>query len=173
MVTVHVATLSIIADAKVSEGDGMATVRVRLDNQVLVGFRVDATTVGNLNDSAVAGADYTAVIGQTLTFAGTAGEEQTFNVTILDDAIFEVASETVTLSLNNLRSLLDNSESSVPLDISATATLTITDDDRGLTVLNRSATLPMRRCDHRRHRGGHRIRHLYVVIRFSADVQNM
>ena len=171
MVTVHVATLSIIVDAEVSEGDGMATVTVRLDNQVLVGFRVDATTVGNLNDSAVAGADYTAVIGQTLTFAGTAGEEQTFNVTILDDAILEVASETVTLSLNNLRSLLDNSESSVPVNISATATLTIKDDETTLTVTSvgyfadAAASLTITEAAL-----GSRI---YLVVQFSENVENV
>ena len=124
MVTIYAPMLSIADDVEVGEGVGMATVTVRLDNRVPDGFRVDAFTS---NISATAGTDYTAVISRTLTFAGNAGEIQTFSVTIVNDAIDE-GDEDVRLLLSNLQG------TSVPVDISNTATLTITDDDSGLTV---------------------------------------
>ena len=152
-----------IANIVVGEGVGMATVTVSLDNVVPGGFMVDATTLGG---TATAGADYTAVIGHTLTFAGEAGETQTFSVTIVDDALSEggSGSETVTLWLDNLQG------NSVPVDISNTATLTITDDDRGLAVTSvgyfadEAATLPTTQVAIGTH--------LYMVIRFNEHVRN-
>ncbi len=80
----------------VAEADGTATITVTLQNpsaqDVMVDYRTDDNT-------AVAGADYTAVSG-TLTF--TAGTTVlTFTIPILDDVIFEPA-ETVTLTLQNV-----------------------------------------------------------------------
>mgnify|MGYP002713010523 CR=1 FL=1 len=80
----------------VAEADGLATITVTLQTpsveDVIVDYRTDDNT-------AVAGADYTAVSG-TLTFpAGTT--ILTFTIPILDDIIFE-PSETVTLTLNNI-----------------------------------------------------------------------
>ena len=162
MVTVYAATLS-IADVEVDEGVGTATatVTVRLDNVVTGGFRVDALLLGV---SATAGTDYTADISRTLTFDGDAGETQTFSVTIVDDGLDE-DDETVRLSLDNLQG------NSVPVDISDTATLTITDDDSGLTVesvryfADEAASIPITQVAIGTH--------VYIVVTFSENVRNV
>ena len=151
-----------IADVVVGEGDGMATVTVTLDAAVTGGFMVDALL---LDVTATAGADYIADVSRTLTFAGTAGDTQTFSVTIADDAFDEGDSETVTLSLDNLQG------TGVPVDISDTATLTITDDDSGLTVesvgyfADEAATIPITQVAI-----GSSI---YIVVQFSENVQQV
>ena len=156
------AVLSIADVEGVDEGVGAATVTVRLEHDVPGGFRVNALLRG---DSATAGADYIADISRTLTFDGDAGETQTFSVTIVDDALDEDDSETVTLSLDNLQG------NSVPVDISNTATLTITDDDSGLTVrsggyfADEAATIPITEAAI-----GSSI---YIVVEFSENVEQV
>ena len=119
------ATLSIAA-VSVDEADGTATVSVTVDAEVTDGFSVDAMTA---DGTATAPGDYTAVSGQTLSFAGTfVGETQTFTVTIIDDPIYEGGTsgvpETVAVSLGNLR------DNATDVDISsAAATISITDND--------------------------------------------
>ncbi len=164
---VTVSAVLSIADVVVDEGVGIAIVTVRLDHAVPGGFMVDALL---LDVSATAVADYTADVSRTLTFAGTAGEPQTFSVTIVDDALDE-DDETVTLSLDNLEG------NSVPVDISDTATLTITDNDSGLTVtsvgyfadeaaaITGAATTVITEAAIGTH--------VYMVIQFSENVQNV
>ena len=120
-----------MADANVNEG-GTATVTVSLDYAVPGGFTVDART---RDGTATAGQDYTAVTGETLTFDGTAGETQIFTVSITNDAVTE-ADETLTVSLTNLQG------TAVPVDSSATATVTITNDLRFVvTTINNQTYL--------------------------------
>jgi len=118
-----------IADMSGNEDDGDITVTVTLDNAVDGGFTVDvasadftATTADN---------DYTAV-SETLTFAGTAGETQTFTVTPTADTKVE-AHETVTLSASNV---VAGTASSSDIDVSDTATATITNDDSATVTLD-------------------------------------
>ena len=91
-----------IADVNVAENvaGGTATVTLSLDNAVQGGFRLDVATS---NGTATAGSDYTALSGQTVTFAGTAGETETVTVTLNNDAIAE-GNETLTLGMSNLAS---------------------------------------------------------------------
>ncbi|MEC7756056.1 MAG: BspA family leucine-rich repeat surface protein [Bacteroidota bacterium] len=108
-----------LADASGNEGDGAITVTATLDNAVQGGFTVEINTAdgtATLTDS-----DYTAVAGKTLTFAGTAGETQTFTVTPTNDLIIE-ANETLTVSMSKLSTALG-------VDISDGATVTIVNDD--------------------------------------------
>ena len=123
MVTVN-AALS-IADVEVGEGDGMATVAVRLEHDVPGGFMVDALTT---DGTATAGADYIAVTGRTLTFDGHAGETRTFSIAITDDKVVELP-ETLTLSLDNLE------DAGVLVNILPTGMLTITDNDTAALTL--------------------------------------
>ncbi|MGW8122654.1 Ig-like domain-containing protein, partial [Roseivirga echinicomitans] len=66
--------------------------------------------------------DYTSITGQTLTFAGTAGETQTFTLLPTNDAI-EEGTETLTVMMNNLAA------TTLGISISDVATITITDED--------------------------------------------
>jgi gliding motility-associated-like protein len=108
-----------IADATGAENGGAITVTATLNNAVQGGFKVDVNTA---NGTAVSASDYTAIVSQTLTFVGTAGETQTFTVTPTNDAI-EEASESLTVSMNNLAA------TTLAVTISDGATITITDDD--------------------------------------------
>ena len=124
-VTAGTSTLS-IASVSVNEADGMATVSVTVDEAVSGGFSVDAMTADGTG-TATAGEDYTAVSGQTLSFAGTfAGETLSFTVPIIDDAIYEGGAsgtaETVLVSLANLQDATN-------VDTNATALIRITDND--------------------------------------------
>ena len=111
--------------ASVSEDLTSVTVTARLNVAVQGGFTVLASTV---DGSAIAGSDYTAVTGTLLTFAGGAGEEQTFPVTIVGDDVAE-GEESFTVSLSGL------SGNAVPVGLGSPATVTITDDDAtGVTV---------------------------------------
>ena len=111
-----------LADMTVGEAAGTVTVTATLDIAVSGGFMVDASTANGSTNGATAGEDYTAVSGQTLTFAGTVGEMQTVEVTILEDTDIEV-DETFTVSLGNLTG------TTVIVGTSSTATVTIEDDD--------------------------------------------
>ncbi|GHE62263.1 BspA family leucine-rich repeat surface protein [Roseivirga thermotolerans] len=108
-----------LADASGNEGDGAITVTATIDNAVQGGFTVEVNTAdgtATLTDS-----DYTAVAGQVLTFAGTAGETQTFTVTPTNDLVIE-ANETLTVSMSKLSTALG-------VDITDGATVTIVNDD--------------------------------------------
>lgn len=108
-----------VENVDVDEGAGAVTVTVRLGNAVAEGFRVRAST---REDSALGGrVDYEDV-ARNLDFAGEAGETQTFSVNITNDAVPESA-ETFTVLLDNLRG------TTIPVDVSGTGTVTITDDD--------------------------------------------
>ena len=117
-----------LADVTVGEEAGTVTVTATLDMAVSGGFTVDASTADGTTNGATAGTDYTAVTDQTLTFAGTAGETQTVEVTISSDTIIE-ADETFTVSLSTLTG------TTLPVGISSTATVTIEDDERPTITL--------------------------------------
>ncbi|MBO3700895.1 S-layer family protein, partial [Roseivirga sp. E12] len=68
-----------IADISGAENGGAITVTATLDNAVQGGFTVDVSTADGT--ATTADSDYTTITSQTLTFAGTAGETQTFTVT--------------------------------------------------------------------------------------------
>ena len=111
-----------LADVTVGEAAGTVTVTATLDIAVSGGFMVNASTADGSTNGATAGEDYTAVSGQTLTFAGTVGEMQTVEVTILEDTDIEV-DETFSVSLSTLTG------TAVTVGTSSTATVTIEDDD--------------------------------------------
>ena len=117
-----------IADVQGAEDGGPITVAVTLDQAVAGGFSVDASTLDGT--ATVADGDYTAVTSRTLTFAGTAGETQTFTITPTPDATFE-ADETLSVSLSNLVGTTQS------VDIADTGTVTILNDDpRPLTLIS-------------------------------------
>ncbi|MBO6662228.1 Calx-beta domain-containing protein [Roseivirga sp.] len=109
-----------IADESGNEDDGAITLTATLDNPVQGGFTVEVITVDGT--ATVANSDYTALVGQSLTFAGTAGETETFTVTPSLDAIVE-ANETFKVSMTNL------SATTLAVGVSDEATVTITNDD--------------------------------------------
>ncbi|WP_440958162.1 Calx-beta domain-containing protein [Oceanicaulis sp. LC35] len=114
-----------IADASGDEDAGAVTFTATLSNAVQGGFTVDVSTSDGT--ATTANSDYTAVSGQTLTFAGTASETQTFTVTPTSDSAIEAA-ETVNIAMSNLAG------TSLGVDISDTATLTINNDDADATA---------------------------------------
>ena len=115
-----------IADVSGNENDGVITFTATLDNAVQGGFTVD---VSSADGTATTGdSDYTAVTSQTLTFAGNAGETQTFTVTPTADTKLE-ANETFTISQSNLGS------TSLAVDITDGATGTITNDDSAAVTI--------------------------------------
>ena len=124
-------------DIRVSEGDSTATVTVRLNAAVPNNFSVDiSTTDGN----AFAGEDYT-VTNRTLPFNGTIGEEQTFNVPIINDDTPEFQ-ETLTVSLGNLQAPTDTT-TTVGILRPAAATITIRDDDLDDDSINLNLIFPV------------------------------
>lgn len=100
-----------------------------LDNDVDSGFTVDyATSDGTATD---ADNDYEPIANGQLTFAGTAGETQTFTITINPDTKVE-ADESFTVTLSNPSNIL--------VTANDTATGTITNDDTAtVTISNASA----------------------------------
>lgn len=108
-----------IADISPGEESGTAALTLTLDSAVQGGFDVDVSTASG---TATAGSDFTAVTNQTLAFAGTAGEIQSVDVTLLGDGMPE-GDETFDVSMSNLT----NAPGAV--DIADTATVTIVDDD--------------------------------------------
>ena len=112
-----------MADVFVDESAGEATVSVVLSHAVSGAFSVDASTEDGTG-TAIAGEDYIAVSGHTLSFTGaTAGETQTFTVSIIDDETRENA-ETLIVSLSTLQDA-----PAAGLDISDRATVTILAND--------------------------------------------
>ena len=75
------------------------TFTATLSAAVQGGFTVDVSTADGT--ATVADGDYTAVSGQTLTFAGTSGETQTFTITPGADTKVE-PNETVMIAMSNL-----------------------------------------------------------------------
>ena len=115
-----------ISDASATEGGSM-TFTVTLDKAVAGGLTV---TPSFTDGTAVQGSDYTAN-ATGLSFAGTAGESQTFSVSTTDDAVLEAA-ETFTVGL---------SVSHTSVTATDTGTGTIDDDDRAaVSVSDASAT---------------------------------
>ena len=110
-----------IADASANEGDGI-TFTVTLDKAVQDGLKV---TPSFTDVTATKGTDYTENT-TALTFAGTAGETQSFTVTTTEDAVVE-ANETFTVGLAV-------SDTSATVTATDTATGTITDDDGSAAV---------------------------------------
>ena len=119
-VTVAPPTLK-IGHASAAEGDGL-TFTVTLDRAVVGGLTV---TPGLTDGTATKGADYTET-SAVLTFAGRAGESQTFTVATIDDAAVE-PDETFTVSLTV-------SGTSAMVTDTDTATGTILDDDEAPAV---------------------------------------
>ncbi len=120
-----------IADVSADEDGGAITVTATLDFAVQGGFTVEVNTADG--SATIADSDYTAVTSHTLTFAGTAGETQTFTVTPTADTKLE-ADETLTVSLSNL----DNT--TLAVDITGGATVTIENDDvASVTIADVSA----------------------------------
>ncbi|MFY0628725.1 MAG: gliding motility-associated C-terminal domain-containing protein [Flavobacteriaceae bacterium] len=111
-----------LADISVGEGDGTINVIATLDNAVQGGFTLNASTVDGT--ATIADNDYVAVTNQAAVFTGTAGEMQSFTVTITDDAIGEDL-ETLTL----IQSSLSGTTLTSGITITDTATITINDDD--------------------------------------------
>jgi len=112
-----------IADFSGNEDDGAITVTVTLDNAVDGGFDVDVSTADGT--ATTADSDYFAIAGQTLTFAGTAGEMETFSVTPAADAVPE-ADEAVSISMSGLT---PTTVASGDIDITDRGTVTILNDD--------------------------------------------
>ena len=118
-----------IDNTSAAEGDSL-TFTVTLDNAVTGGLKV---TPGFTDVTAAKGTDYTENTSA-LTFAGTAGETQSFTVSTTEDSAVE-ADETFTVSLAV-------TGSSATVTASDTATGTIRDDDGALaavTIDNASA----------------------------------
>ncbi|TSE03359.1 T9SS type A sorting domain-containing protein, partial [Aquimarina algiphila] len=120
-----------IADVAVNENSGTATITVIVDNAVDGGFDVDVSTADGT--ATTADSDYTAVTAQTLTFAGTAGESETFNITLGGDTKVE-ADETTFISMSGLS---PGTVASGDIDVTDGATLTINNDDQAtVTIAN-------------------------------------
>ncbi len=120
-----------IADISADEDGGAITVTATLDFAVQGGFTVEVNTADG--SAATADSDYSAVTNYTLTFAGNAGETQTFSVTPTADSKLE-ADETLSVSLGNL----DNT--TLLVDITDGATVTIENDDvAAVTIADISA----------------------------------
>ena len=105
-----------VEDVSVNEGAGTATFTITLDNAVAGGTDVnysftDGTATGG-------GTDYDDTAG-TVTFAGIAGETQTFTVNIIDDGLVE-GDETFTVNLDAVNPQVTDTD---------TATGTINDND--------------------------------------------
>lgn len=123
-----VATVT-VADVSQAEGDGGTSTMsftVAVDNPVQGGFALDYTTAAL---TATAGSDYTAATG-TMMFAGTAGETQSFGVTINGDTVLET-NETFRVSFPSALATVAPGA----LVITDTATGTITNDDSATVAI--------------------------------------
>ena len=101
-----------VGDVTVNEADGTMTFTVTRTgtSEVPIAF-----TWATANGTAVAGQDYTAVVGGTVTFPAGTNDVQTFTVNITDDAIAE-GNETLLVSLTP----------QIPSQVSAASDLTAT-----------------------------------------------
>ncbi|MGF1581218.1 MAG: Calx-beta domain-containing protein, partial [Gemmataceae bacterium] len=142
-----------VADVSGAEDGPDLTFTVTLFAGVQDGFTVDYTTVSG---TAISGTDFTPASG-TLTFAGTAGETQTFTVDPTADTIVE-ADETFTI---NLSSIIPGGTGGIVGDINALDAATgtiINDDTTTLTVADVS--------------GAEDGPNLTFAVALSADVQD-
>ena len=103
------------------------TFTATLDNPVQGGFTVDINTTDGTAE--VADNDYVAIISETLTFAGTAGETQTFTFTPNADVKVET-DETAIINQGNL------ANTALTVDITDTATATITNEDTSVVTIS-------------------------------------
>jgi hypothetical protein len=115
------------AQISLTNGDGWEGESIvftaTLDNEVAGGFTVQVDLVGN---TATSGIDFNATtVPATLSFTGTPGEQVTFSATTIDDTLLE-GEETFTVSLLNIST---NGTPSAAIDISATSTGAIEDND--------------------------------------------
>ncbi len=115
-----------IADISGNEEDGVITITATVDNAVQGGFTVDVSTIDGT--ALTADSDYTAVTSQTLTFAGNAGETQTFTISPTADTKLET-DETLTVSQSNLAG------TTLGVVITDGATVTITNDDTATVTI--------------------------------------
>jgi gliding motility-associated-like protein len=109
-----------IDDISFPEDGGPASINVVLDNAVVGGFRVEISTTDG--SATVANNDYNVITNQPLNFSGNVGEVRTVNFTPQTDSVIE-GDENLTISMSNL------SNTSLTVDISDTATITILEDD--------------------------------------------
>ena len=124
-ITDNDSTVVTIEDVTVAE-DGTMTFTATSTNAVDGGFTVDV----DFMTGTAGAADFTST-SQTLTFAGTAGETQTFTVTLNDDALVE-GSESFTVSMSGVVATTVPVGSIVVTD---TATGTITDNDNAVVTV--------------------------------------
>ena len=110
-------------------GGGTMTITATLNNAVQGGLTVIAQTT---DGTAIAGSDYTTSV-MMMTFAGTAGEVKAFLVTVIDDNLVE-GDETFIVSMTGTDTHPDT------IDITATMTVTIIDDDTAPTEVVLSLT---------------------------------
>lgn len=109
-----------IDDISFPEDGGPASVNLVVDNAVVGGFRVEVSTTDGT--ATVADNDYNAITNQPLVFSGNANELRTITFTPQIDGVIE-GDENLTISMSNL------SNTSLTVDISDTATITILNDD--------------------------------------------
>ena len=114
-----------IADASADEGDAI-TFTLTLDNAVAGGFTVEPSFTAG---TATSGTDYTENTAE-ITFAGTAGETQTFSVATTEDSIVE-PDETFTVSMTT---------TAANVTVTDTATGTITNDDTATVTIDADAS---------------------------------
>ncbi len=113
-----------ISDISQNEETGTYTFKAVLNNPVEGGFTVDYT-IGTGNTEA---GDITSLLTGTLTFAGTAGEEQDIVVTVANDAIVE-GDETFSVSLGTITPAGTPTVDAADVNTSDTATGTIVNTD--------------------------------------------
>ncbi len=110
-----------VSDVSLNEENNFATITVTVDNAVQGGFNIDfATSDGTANGLT----DYMATSG-TLSFVGTAGESQTFQVAIHEDALIET-DETFNIALSNL---IAGQADTSRIDTTDSSVVTIVDDE--------------------------------------------
>ncbi|MCV6630285.1 MAG: gliding motility-associated C-terminal domain-containing protein, partial [Flavobacteriaceae bacterium] len=123
-----------IADASGNEDDGVIELTVTLDKEVDGGFTVNISTADGT--ATIGDNDYTAVTNQTLTFSGTVGETETFNVSPTADSVIE-PDENLSISMSNaIAATVDVAD----IDVSDDATVTILDDDSSNVNVTFTAT---------------------------------
>lgn len=112
-----------IADVSANEDDGAVTITAILDYAVQGGFTIDISTADGT--ATTSDNDYTAVNSQMLTFSGTAGEMQIFDITLIPDDKVE-GNETLLVSISNVAPTM---VSLTDIDITDVATVTIVNND--------------------------------------------
>ncbi len=108
----------IVEDISVAEDDGTVTLVVTHDGGSATGSftATYATSAGSADENV----DYTGISGGVLNFNGTTGDTDNIVITILDDSFYEL-DETFTIAFTAV--------SDPSVDITDTATVTITDDE--------------------------------------------